>query len=435
MKFYDREQELARLRDVERLSRSVSQFTVVLGRRRVGKTTLMLKGAEGTRSVYLFISKLEESILCERLQATARESGVDIPGRMESFRDLLKALMMYSSVVEPITVIIDEFQNLDDVNPAVFGDIQEVWDTYSGKARINLVVGGSVHSMMTRIFEDGREPLFERPTCKLEVRPFRTSVLKTILRDHNPGCTDHDLLTLYMLTGGVPEYVSLLMDAGATDSDSMLRFALSQGSRFLREGEDLLTSEMGGRSRVYLSVLQLIASGKTKRSEMEDVLGTSLGEYLQRMDEEYGFIRRRVPMITGDRRLGRWEIRDRYLDFYLTFIQPNRSLMEAGRSDLLERAVRRSLESYEGRVLEEYHRTRIAEEWTYTGIGSYWNRRGDVEIDIVVVDSVNRTMDLIEVKRNPEKIDLEDLRRKADTLSENTKGFEVRLSGLSMRDM
>ena len=70
MDFYGRETELEVLKAAAKLSQTTSQFTVVLGRRRVGKTTLMLKGAEGTKSVYLFVSRKSESVLCADLQRT-----------------------------------------------------------------------------------------------------------------------------------------------------------------------------------------------------------------------------------------------------------------------------------------------------------------------------------------------------------------------------
>ena len=261
----------------------------------------------------------------------------DIPGRIERFGDLFKALLMHSRH-DPLTIIIDEFQNLSYVNPAVFGDIQREWDLLKGDARVNLLVGGSVHSMMVRIFEDEREPLFNRATRKLEVRPFRISVLGSILRDHNPSHGHEDLLTLYMLTGGVPDYVASLMDAGAFTKESMLETALSPGSVFLREGNDLMTEEFGKDNKTYLSILQLIASGRRQRSEIESILKVSAGEYLQRLEREYGFVSRRVPMLTEDRRLGRWEVSDMYLRFYFRYIQPNDSEDDGPQGAALERA-------------------------------------------------------------------------------------------------
>lgn len=434
MRFYDREEELRVLRETAELSKTTSQFTIVLGRRRIGKTTLMLKGAEGTKCVYLFISRLAEPLLCERLVSACREGGVDIVGRIDRFGDLLKALMLHSRH-EPLTVIIDEFQNLRDVNGSVFGDIQRVWDLHRGESRINIVAAGSVHSMMTRIFEDEREPLFNRPTRKLSVGPFRISVLKRILEDHNLGHSKEDLLVLYMITGGVPSYVSLLMDADATTKDRMLGFALSPGSTFLAEGDDLMKEEFGRDSKVYLSILQLIAAGRNRRPEMEDVLGMSIGEYLSRLEREYGFVSRRLPVLTDNPRLGRWTVSDMYLRLFFRYIQPNRSFVEAGRTDLLRSAVEEDLESYEGRVLEDLLRQRIAEEGTYTEIGGYWNRTGSVEIDIAVLDSVRRTAELIEVKRNPEKLDMRALERKADSMKDLLKGYEVTLRGMSMDDI
>ncbi len=434
MRFYGRERELEVLRDTAAVSETASQMTVVLGRRRIGKTTLMLRGSEGRRTVYLFVSRLSEPVLCARLQEVARQSGVHIPGRIETFGDLLEALMIHSAG-DPLTVIIDEFQNLRYVNPSAFGDIQRVWDLRKDDARMNLVVGGSVHSMMVRIFEDSGEPLFGRATRKLEVRPFGTSDLKGILSDHNPGWSGRDLLTLYMLTGGVPHYVGILMDAGAVTSGSMLDLALSPGSVFLREGNDLMAEEFGKDSRIYLSILQLIASGRNHRPEIEGILGITAGEYLRRLESEHGFVRRRLPIPGGDPRLVRWEVADQYLSFYFRYIQPNASFVESGRTDLLKEIVMRDLESYEGRVLERYFLAKLSEERRYTEIGGYWNRRGDVEIDLVVVNGFDREAELIEVKRNPAKLDMAALEGKAESVRGMLDGYRVICSGLSMDDM
>jgi len=47
MRFYDRERELARLDEIASLSRRASHLAVVTGRRRVGKTELIRRFAEG----------------------------------------------------------------------------------------------------------------------------------------------------------------------------------------------------------------------------------------------------------------------------------------------------------------------------------------------------------------------------------------------------
>ena len=52
-------------------------------------------------------------------------------------------------------LIIDEFQNFLKINPAVFSDIQRDWDLHKRTSYLNLIISGSVFTLMTKIFEDG----------------------------------------------------------------------------------------------------------------------------------------------------------------------------------------------------------------------------------------------------------------------------------------
>ena len=435
MRFYGREDELAELKRVRDISVNESRFTVITGRRRIGKTSLMLKSVEGTEFIYIFISRKSEILLCEEIQRTMEEYGITVLGRATRFKDLFRELMVYS-VDHPITVIMDEFQDIEYVNKSIFSEMQEIWDLNKDRAHINLLVSGSVHSMMVRIFEDSKEPLFGRPTGKILLNPLPISLMKDIIKGYNTSYNNEDLLVLYMLTGGTPYYVQLLMDNSATDKDSMLEYALRNGSTFLTEGKDLLVSEFGNDYRVFFSVMQLISSGKERRSEMEDVLGVELGEYLKRLESEYGFIKQIRPAFSekGSRN-NRWIISDMYLRFYFKFINPRFGLIESGRADMLLRQVVHELQDYEGKVLEEYFRRKITEEDTYTGICSYWNRKGDVEIDIIVLDDVTCTARVIEVKRNSKKIDMNALRAKAEVIDLPLRRYRVTFEALSLEDM
>ena len=64
MKFYNREKELLQLAEIRQRSfDSHSQMTVVTGRRRIGKTKLILKSCEHTPAVYLIVSRNNEATL------------------------------------------------------------------------------------------------------------------------------------------------------------------------------------------------------------------------------------------------------------------------------------------------------------------------------------------------------------------------------------
>ena len=435
MRFYAREKELEALKRIKKQSERSSTFTVLTGRRRIGKTTLMVRSAEGSRSVYLFVSRVAEPLLCEKLQKEAENAGIEIIGRITKFRDLFKALMI-ASREEPLTIMIDEFQEFRYVDPAIYGEIQEIWDLYKNTSKVDLIVSGSVHSMMVRLFEDSNEPLFGRATSKIELRPFTISVMKTILKEHNSNYTSEDILTMYMLTGGVPEYIGVLMDAGRDTADKMIDSVTSVDSVFIRDGKDIIVSEFGKDYKTYFSIMQLIAGGKNRRSEIDDVLGMDTGTYLQRLESEYSFIKQNFPMFSGSGgRNIRWHIADMYLRFYFRFILPHYDYVESGRPELLNRAIRNGLDEYAGRVLESYFRQRIAEEEDYTKVGGYWNRKGDVEIDIIVLNDLEKKADVIAVKRNPKKLNMNDLKEKAETVKHHLDGYEIRFRGLSTDDV
>ena len=220
MRFFDRENELERLADIERRSRQNAQLTVLTGRRRVGKTSLLLKAFSRSDFAYLFVERKSEKDLCQTFKAELETKlGMVILGEPDSFTQLFEQIMRFASQ-KPVAVVIDEFQEFIKVNPSVFSGIQKLWDLYKDTAKINLVVSGSVYTLMQKIFKTKRAALYGRETAFLRIDPFRVSVLKDILGEYSPGFSNEDLLALWAFTGGVAKYVELLVDAGAFTFDA-----------------------------------------------------------------------------------------------------------------------------------------------------------------------------------------------------------------------
>ena len=197
------------------------------------------------------------------------------------------------------------------------------------------------------------------------------------------------------------------MEAGATKKSKMLDMVTSPDSPFISEGKDLLVSEFGKEYGTYFSILQLIASGKTIQSEIDSVIGKNTGAYLANLEREYSLTTKNRPMFSRpESRKNRWSLNDNYLRFWFRFIFPNQSLIEMGKYDLLREVIDRGYEQYSGLVLEKYFRSKIAEEERITGIGSYWDNKGENEIDVIAINDLDKTAIVAEVKRNPKKIDL-----------------------------
>ena len=328
MKFYDRKTEIDILHDNERKSCEHASFMVMMGRRRIGKTTLLTHAFKGMSYAYLFVSRDSEAMLCRKFQNSLEEQiGLHIYGTVTRFRDLFE-MIMQESQKRHFTLIIDEFQELFRINASTFSDIQDIWDRYHDTSKINLIACGSIHSLMKRIFEDRSEPLYGRPTSKMTIHPFTTTVLKQILYDANPNYTPDDLLCLYMLTGGVAKYIELLIDGGYTTKEKMLDAVCRQDSYFLSEGRDLLVNEFQGEYGNYFSILQLIASGLTRRSEIDGALQKDSGTFLKKLDEDYEMISKLQPLLAKNgSKTSKYEIHDHFLRFWFRFVYPYQSLV------------------------------------------------------------------------------------------------------------
>ena len=436
MKFYDRTKELEALRKIEQLSATSAQMTVMTGRRRIGKTTLIKTAFTKIPFVYFFVGKKSETLLCAELAEIIRETLGEDLGDFSSFPRLLGAILSIAKR-RNFTLVFDEFQNIAYTRASIFSDIQDVWDSNKGESHINLVICGSLYSKMKQIFEDKEEPLYGRATARFKIRPFDIATLKTILADHNPGYTAEDLLCLYMVTGGVAKYVEQLMTRGAVTKDGIIRDVFSLGSYFLGEGQEMLRDEFGKDYGNYFSILSALSSGETSRGDVKSYTGLEAGGYLDRLEKDYDIVSRRRPYLAGENTKNvEYVIADNFLNFWFRFIYRYRSAVEVGNLEWLQQKVLADYESYSGPILERFFRQVYAETGLYNTVTNYWRKKdGKDEIDLIAVNDTEKSIVIGEIKRNPDKIDLHALEGKAVSIVAHHKKWSVSYIGLSMKDM
>ena len=321
MRFFGRKDEIAELQNIHKLSLQTARFTIVTGRRRSGKTSLLIKAYENINDMlYFFVARKSEEELCKDfLNEITEKLQIPILGEVTRFADIFKYLMQMSKT-RPLTLVIDEFQDFKRVNPSVFSDMQKIWDLNKQDARINLVVCGSVYSLMNIIFKNNKEPLYGRQTGEIKVTPFPPSVIKEILGTYNPHYTPEDLLALYTYTGGVAEYVEMMIDAGATEKELMTEKFIGKNSYFIYEGKNMLIEEFGKDYSRYFEILQLIASGYTTRSEIEDIMKVEISGYITKLENDYNLISRNMPMFQKTNRNIHYQIEDNFLRVWFRYI-------------------------------------------------------------------------------------------------------------------
>jgi len=436
MKFYDREHELAELEKLLGQTAKSSRMAVLTGRRRVGKTLLSLEFVKNRKHLYFFVSKKSETLLCEEYTGDIRRVFPEaaVADGIRSFKDLFHLLLVLAHE-EAFTVIIDEFQEFTNINPSVYSEIQKLWDLNKAKSRLNLICVGSVYSLMHQIFEGAKEPLFNRADRILTLKPFPIKILATILRDYKAE-EARLLFDYYLFTGGSPKYVDLLVENRAFSVKGILDLMIAADSPFINEGKNLLIEEFGKEYGTYFSILEMIASGKTGRSEIESVLATNVGGYLERLEKDYAVIERRKPInAKPNSKTQKYVIIDNFLNFWFRFVYRNRSAIETGNFEYIKDEIFRDYSAYSGKILERFYRALFAEAGRYNRIGSWWDRSHQNEIDLVAVNDMKKELVIAEVKLNPKKINIEDLKRRAARLLADFPKYKIEWLALSLENI
>ncbi|HET8827991.1 MAG TPA: ATP-binding protein [Pelobium sp.] len=436
MKFYNRKKELARLGKIEKMSQDSPQMTFVVGRRRIGKTSLLIKAYESRPFVYFFVAKKNEALLCaEYVEEIQHKLEVPVFGEIKTFKAVFGFLMELSKT-KHFTLIIDEFQEFMTVNPSVYSDMQHSWDRNKQDSKINLIVCGSVYSMMTRIFEHSKEPLFGRATQRIHVQAFPITTLKKILNDYFPEYSQEDLLAFYMVTGGVAKYVELLVQARAFTLETILDEVFNENSLFLEEGKNVLIDEFGKEYGNYFSILSLIASGKTARVEIESIMEMHTGGFLDRLENQYGLVTKIRPILAKpNSRSVKYKVNDNFLRFWFRFIYKYRNTVEAGNLQYLKETVKKDYTTFSGLIIEKYFIQKLILEKSYTTIGTYWEKNNHNEIDIVAVNEQEKEVLFAEVKRQKKKINVKTLQEKSEKLQVRFQEYKLLYKGFSLEDM
>jgi len=434
MRFYGRQAELKLLEESYKRIQQNAQMIVVTGRRRMGKTLLSLHYTENKPHLYLFVSKKSEPLLCQEfLDEIARTFTLPVIGAITQFKDIF-ALLLEIAKKQPFVLIIDEFQEFYHINPSVYSDIQRLWDLNKFESKIQLLFLGSIYSLMHKIFEESKEPLFGRPNRMIHLRPFSIKELSLILKEHAQPSLEV-LFTYYMLTGGTPKYIDLFLSEKAFSFDEMIDFVLSENSPFLSEGKNLLIEEFGKEYGNYFSILELISAGKTSRGEIESILQKDVGGFLEKLEKDYFVISRYKPInAKPESELIKYKIKDHFLRFWFRYIYRNRSAVETGNFGYIKKVLENDLATFSGYTLEQFFQDLVANSHAYNLIGSYFEPDHTNEIDLVAINDLDKKMMIAEIKRNKKRIRLEELKAKAKKLLQAYPEYSVEYLGLSLED-
>jgi AAA+ ATPase superfamily predicted ATPase len=419
MKFTGREKELERLAKIATFAHETGYLTMITGRRRVGKTTLIKQFFDRQKitGIYFFVSRKQAPALLHEFTEILSEFFPEIGGMKFSDFDVFFRFLFRKLNTSFFTFVFDEFQNFQYVDPAVFSILQKYWDENKEKMTGHIIVIGSIQTMMHQIFEDKKEPLFKRLTDKIILKPFTAQETKNLIARQNTTSGQQANLALYLLFNGIPFYYELMEKARLFGKGIIAvidSLALQHDSLLFNEGKELTIEEFGKNYGRYFSILEAIASGHTQWNKIATQSGVpqnSLGKYLDELLNYYGLIERRSSILSkSTTKTNRYYIRDNFLTFWFRYIFKNYSILEQHPSEYFLPRLKKDLSNFFGMQFERFvHDWLIRQSFIdsnrfpFDRVGNYWDK-GQNEIDVVAYQDKGRICMVGECKWNSKRV-------------------------------
>lgn len=385
MEFINRHKELALL-ESEYVRQGFS-FTVIYGRRRVGKTRLIREFIQGKNSVYFLADTQTEKLNLESFRDRATQVLDDQLLSGLEFKDwstLIRYVYERADISEKLIIVIDEFQYLAKINPAVPSIFQGLIDEFLQEQNCMLILCGSIISLMHKTTLSYSSPLYGRRTSQIKLKslPFGEFLL------FYPDMSPTHALEYYGVLSGIPKYIELFVPK-STLSASLKENFLNTGKLFYQEPKFLLSEEVSS-GKTYFSILQVIAAGDHKLGHIAGRVGVKSQNITSFLDKliDLEIIEREIPVFERNpakSKKGLYFFKDYFLQFWFRYIFPYLSYIEMGNTDLVLNKIEQSFNEYLSFIFERVCRELIMEKADFPILqcGRHWDR--DMEIDVVAV--------------------------------------------------
>lgn len=405
--FVGRERELAVLE--EAYASDSFQMAVLYGRRRVGKTALLERFAQGKRTLF-FTAQLQADIDNLRDFSRAVTSFLSMPEGTPPFATWLDALefVAQQACAQHLVFVFDELPYAARSHSALPSALQIAIDRHFSKTNCLMILCGSNQGFMEEEVLGAKSPLYGRRTLQMKLRPFDYLDAARLMGD----CPAEDKVSYYASLGGTPYYLSAIR-TDLSYVENMERLFFTRTGLMFDEPNMLLRQELR-EPAVYSSVMRAIAAGANRMNEIADRSGiavTSVMSYLKVLTE-LDLVGRVVPFGEPKRsRKSLYRIKDPAFLFWFHFVAPYVTAVEGGLGTQVARRLldgdRRS--EYEGHLFEK-----VCREWLLreagkgalpiqpTVVSSWWgtdpSTHSQTDIDVVAADEIGHQIILGECK-------------------------------------
>ena len=386
VRLIDRERELEALEHAA--TAPGGQLVIVWGRRRVGKTYLLQAFAERHRTIYYTATQQSGPIeLVAFTDAVRANLGTKGMPAGYAFPDWSTALDFVAEQAgdRRLVVILDEFPYLAGSSKGIESVVQRWWDGRGRASSVMLVLCGSAVAYMEQV-GGAAAPLHQRATANIRVATLDYRAAGRFVGGLRPP----ERAVVYGILGGTPLYLDQ-WDATASRRSNLLRLFGRPASPLVDAAELVLSGELPELENAF-RILQAVAIGKTRPSEISDYARVAVERPLKRL-ATIGLLERRVPALDNPAKSKRaiYRIADPYFAFWFRFVASNRAQIARGLgSQLVDGRILPGLDDYMGGVFEDIAREHArglaaAGMLPADRVEAWWSADGQHEIDLVGV--------------------------------------------------
>ncbi len=417
--FIGREKELASLQEL--YDHAGFGMSVIYGRRRIGKSTLITEFTRDKKTIFYTATKVGAA---RNLELFAQQvlfffdpslSDISFPS-LESVFDYMTGKLGSEKVI----LVIDELPYWAEKNEAFLSILQKYIDTEWQDKNLMIILCGSALSFMENKVLSEKSPLFGRRSSqiRLEAFDYKTAALFV------PGYSFEDKALCYGVTGGVAKYLAL-MDPETDIHDNIKRLFFQRDGYLYDETRNLLMQEFSEVALVN-NILEQIASGINTVNQIAQKTGENLSTILYSLDKliHIGLVlKKKCITEEKNKKKTRYILKDHMFQFWYRFIPKAVSVIEMGQGDrYYDKIVQNQLHTYMGNVFEDMCRYYTLEQGIQgafgnflTNVGTWWGvetldsasgkYQQSADIDVVGISDIDKTVVLGECKFKREKVD------------------------------
>lgn len=418
--FIGRERELASLKEF--YEKDGIGMTVIYGRRRIGKSTLITEFLKNKKNIFYTATKVGKNRNLELFSKQVLE--LLMPGVENISFNTIEAVFDFINKNigdDKVVLAIDELPYWAEKDEALLSVLQKYIDTVWQDKNLKIILCGSALSFMENKVLSEKSPLFGRRDSQIKLEAFDYLDAAKFV----PGYSNEDKAICYGITGGVAKYLAMI-DTTKNLDENIVRLFFRKDGYLYDETRNLLTQEFTDITIVN-NIVEQIASGVNTLNVIAGKIGEREQTVLYSLEKlmNVGLIEKK-KCITDEKnkKKTQYVLKDYMFKFWYEFIPKATSVIEMGQGEIYyQKAVKPYLHSFMGAVFEEmcrYYTLKQGITGEYgcfvTSVGTWWGvenfidknsniKMQSADIDVVALSEIDKKAVIGECKFKNEKID------------------------------